>query len=192
MNIDVGLLGDYNLTPNQYVLIYLAYKRRYQEFNKIDRLLGYQTEKELEDAEKKGFIKMPNKDDSSPEIPANIKIRNKFLFALGEGEDYFDEILNEYPVKVVRPDGVKDYLRTDLKRCRRNYSKIATSRKKHRRILNALKYEKKVREQEDSWKYMKRLPKWLSSEEWKVFEERLKDEQDDRGEDKLGYGQELK
>src|SRR4030042_238479 len=41
--------------------------------------------------------------------------------------------------------------------------------------------------------YMKRLPKWLGSEEWKVYEQRLKDEslKSSLNTEELGYGNKL-
>lgn len=190
MNINIKQLKEYNLTPNQYVLIYLAYNKRYSEFNKLFELLeSNEFNHGLNKAEEEGFVKV------GQNLPEDLEIRNKFLFMIGkEGndEENFDELVNEYPVKVIRPDGTKDYLRTDLSRCRKNYKKYVTSKRKHDRIMKALRYEKKVREKEGSWKYMKKLPKWLVSEEWRVFEERMSDEKAEANDKNLGYGQQLK
>lgn len=185
MDVDIDILRDYKLTPNQYTLIYLVHDKQYSEFYKLKDTIGEDKAKEeLENAQTKGFVKL------SGDRPEEIEIRKKFLFIIEEG-DYFDEFVEEYPVKVIRPDGTKDYLRADLSRSRRNYHKITNkSRKKHEHLLKCLKFEKQVREQESSWKYMKKLPKWLSSEEWKVFEERMKDEEKEK-EGQLGYGQQL-
>lgn len=189
MEVDIKTLKDYNISPNQYTLSYLLHKQEYIDFHKLKDIIGEEkTIEELSQLDDRSFIKI--KENADPLDPSNISIRNKFLFIIEEG-DYFDELVENYPIKVFRPDGTKDYLRSDLNRCRKNYKKIAPSRKKHQRVLKALEFEKKVREMEDSWKYMKKLPKWLSSEEWKVFEERMKDEQEKDGE-QLGYGQDLK
>lgn len=190
MEIDTETLIDYGITPNQFILLYLVYQNNYAEADRIINTIGYNNSLyELEDANKKGFINLQPSGEKSKVYARDIKLRKKFTFVLG-GSDYFDELLEEYPVKVVRPDGVKDYLRSDLKRCKRNYDKIATTRKKHEEILESLKYEKKVRDQEDSWKYMKKLPKWLSSEEWKTFLERMRDEGQEAKEQPK-YGQQL-
>ncbi|HPJ00551.1 MAG TPA: hypothetical protein PLN65_06925, partial [Enterococcus sp.] len=46
-----------------------------------------------------------------------------------------------------------------------NNTIVKNSFRKHERILKALKYEIEIRTLEGSLKYMKRLPKWLNSEE---------------------------
>jgi len=190
MEVDIKILKDYNISPNQYILSYLLHKNDYIDFHNIKNLIGEEKLiEELSSLEDKGFIEI--KKDSDPLNTSNIKVRNKFLFIIEEG-DYFDELLESYPTKVFRPDGTKDYLRSDVRRCRKNYNKIASSRKKHERILKALEFEKKIREMEGSWKYMKKLPKWLSSEEWRIFEERMKDEQEKSSEGQLGYGHSVK
>jgi len=186
MEVDIKTLVDYNISPNQFLLAYSIHKND-KDFHNLKDIIGEkETENELKKLEDKGFIKI--KDEKNILNFTSIDIRNKFLFIIEEG-DYFDELVERYPIKVFRPDGTKDYLRSDLSRCRRNYKKIAPSRKKHKRILDSLEFEKKVREKEDSWKYMKKLPKWLSSEEYKVFEERMKDEE--KLDEDLGYGQTL-
>lgn len=189
MEVDINLLRDYKLTPTQYYIIYLLHYKNYSDCNKLISILKDQSlvKYNLDYLEKNNFIKKYSYD--SIDLAGEIHLKNKAHF-LFEEVDLFDELLEEYPIKVTRPDGTKDYLKTDVKRCRKNYKKIATSNLKHRRIIEALKFEKKVRENENSWKYMKRLPKWLSSEEWKVFEERMKDEEN-IDKESLGYGQEL-
>jgi len=189
MNLELKELIDYNITPNQYILLHTIKNNYKSKFKNLIKIIGEdQSINDLKSSVNKGFISC--KEEISKDLDINnFSIRNKFLFITKEG-DYFDELVEEYPVKVYRPDGTKDYLRSDLKRCKKNYLKIAPTKKKHERILNALKFEKQVREKENSWKYMKKLPKWLSSEEWKIYEERMEDESKEKETD-LGYGQEL-
>lgn len=92
------------------------------------------------------------------------------------GDEMWNELLDEFPVKVVRTDGSTDYLRRDLERCKKIYKKIVGADKEiHLQIINCLKFEKNKRERESSWGYMKRLPKWLASQEWKAYEEEISD-----------------
>ncbi len=187
MNIDIEVLKDYKLTPNEYVVAHTVQNKNYKDFRALSKLI--QMDDILRSLEKKGFIKVPEEEGISLD---DITVRNKLLFVFDE-RDYFDDIYEEYPVKVIRPDGVKDYLRADVKRSRKiYYNKVNSSRKRHEKILKALRFEKEIREKENSWKYMKKLPKWLSSEEWKVFEERMRDEQQEKSNKKPEYGQQLK
>jgi hypothetical protein len=97
--------------------------------------------------------------------------------------------MEEYPTKVTRPDGTTDYLRSDLKRCKKKYNNITNGKlKKHIEILNALKFEVETRTKEGNLKYMKRLPKWLMEEGWTLYQERMNDT---TNQNKSKYGTEL-
>jgi hypothetical protein len=127
--------------------------------------------------------------------PINLKVKSS-LTNLTKNGDYFDEFLNQFPASVTRPDGNKDYLRTDINRVRKLYSKITGNKYLvHKNILDCLRFEILLRNKECNMAYMKRLPKWLASEEWKIYEQRLKDEGMDSlvggKEGDIGYGNSL-
>lgn len=114
----------------------------------------------------------------------------KAITLSGMDRDWFQELVDKYPVKANRSDGTKDYLRTDLTRCRRIYLKMTNGNlSKHEKIMKCLEYELHVRSKEGNMAYMKRLPKWLASEEWKSFEERMADNEFQSEE--TNYGTEL-
>ncbi|GAG01937.1 unnamed protein product, partial [marine sediment metagenome] len=80
---------------------------------------------------------------------------------------------------------------TDLNRCRGiYYTKTLGSKLWHDHILKCLMFEIQEREKEGSMSYMKRLPNWLSSEEWKSYEERVEDSQSVTTEEK-SYGHDV-
>jgi hypothetical protein len=88
----------------------------------------------------------------------------------------FDEFAAIYPVSVKRPDGTKDYLKGDIARCRKIYSKtVGLSRAKHNFIMAAIKAELNRRQKDGSIQYMKRMSKWLVAEDWTIEEDRLND-----------------
>ena len=81
-----------------------------------------------------------------------------------------------YPISVTRPDGTKDYLRGDIARCRKIYnSHVGKSRSKHEYIIDALKFEITNRRINNKIGFMKRMSKWLVSQEWTLYDEFLKD-----------------
>ena len=119
-----------------------------------------------------------------------IVVRNKFLDAAKPSTNEFEELYNVYPVKVTRPDGSIDYLRTDKTRCKRSYAtKIKSGEVIHADVMEGLRFEISQRESDGSIAYMKRLPKWLASEEWLAWKERLS-ELNERVET-FGYGLKL-
>ena len=88
----------------------------------------------------------------------------------------FDEFYAAYPVSVLRNDGIKDYLRGNVTNCRKLYNKlILNSNTRHSYILECLKFEIANRKTQNSMGYMKRMYKWLTSEEWSVYGEYMKD-----------------
>lgn len=105
-----------------------------------------------------------------------ITVNPSFMKVLAQG-DFFDEFIQAFPVSITRPDGTRDYLRTDTNRSRKMYQKV-TGKKHfmHNHILECLRYEIALRKKEGKMEYMKRLPKWIASEEWKVYEQMMKDE----------------
>lgn len=192
IEVDIEVLSKSNISILQYIIGYFLLSKDFKKLEQLIKEIGESSFKTiLSDMESKSFIHNMNTDkDFSHD---NIIIRNKFIGLTKEyeSEGLFDEILKLYPVKVQRPDGHMDYLRVDLKRCRRLYDNtiVKKSFKKHEKILKALKFEIEIRKKEDSLKYMRRLPKWLAMEEWKIFEERMKDSEELQ--DNNTYGTEI-
>ena len=125
--------------------------------------------------------------------PTKISLEPDFLRIIANG-DFFDELVQVFPVSVIRPDGTKDFLRNDLKRCKMAYSKITKNKFFiHQHILECLRYEIALKKKEGKMSYFKRLSKWLASEEWKIYEQALNESNIDSLSNNggLGYGCEL-
>lgn len=178
IEVDFDLLHELKLTANQFLLAYLIYKQDYQTIIKFiaDTDEKYVRE-DIQKLELKSYIS--NLNSSGALEPSALVARNKLNSIFQEEKDVFEELTEIYPVKVLRPDGYNDYLRTDMKRCRKIYQNIlGASKLRHKAIIKALKFELEVRDREGTMKYMKRLPKWLAAEEWKVYEDRMNDKED--------------
>ena len=189
INFEIDVILKNNLTPNQFTLLYTIYHNK-TEFNKLLEVFDEQyVLKELEFLRDKGYIIIYKYADSVNDY--NMIVTELFteIISIDTSTNYFEEFIKLYPVKVQRTDGLYDYLRTDLSRCKRAYNKLVNGKKaKHEKLTDLLKYELQIRQQENSMKYMKRLPKWLSSEEWKVYEERRKSEGLSNETKNTGYG----
>jgi len=176
IEVDTELLFKYNITPNQFILIYLISNESKILKDFINLVDENELKEDLKVLEKINFIHNLNTNDKLNF--SNVVVRDEFLNLVNLKADLFEELLDIYPIKVRRPDGFYDYLKTDSARSRKRYNQLVRGNKlKHRKIINALKYELEIRQKEGSMMYMKRLPKWLSSREWEVFEERIKDEE---------------
>lgn len=178
IEVDTELLLKYNITANQFILVYLISKESKILKDFINLVSKDELIKDLKVLEERNFIHNLNTTNKSD--VSNVVIRDEFLNLINVKIDLFQELLDIYPIKVRRPDGFYDYLKTDSSRSRKKYNQMLKGNKlQHNKIIDALKYELKVRQQQGSMMYMKRLPKWLSSEEWQVFEERMKDEKNE-------------
>jgi hypothetical protein len=188
INIDMTKLFRLKLTAGEYALLCLLAERKvllakqYVEndssitsltiHNLIERKLIHATEQE-------------NGVDVT-----KIIVRNIFLDEIKKG-DLFDELLAHYPIKVTRPDGTVDYLRNDLTRCRKLYNQLIKSGEViHTEVMQCLAYEVYDRTSSNKMGYMKKLHKWLTSEEWQTWKQKL-DEVEIIGYNELGYGLKL-
>ena len=90
---------------------------------------------------------------------------------------FFDEFYELYPAYITRNDGSKDYLRANVNKCRQQYNKIVgESKELHDHILNCLKAELSDKHRKGKMGFMKRMWKWLTSNEWEAYEEHLNDD----------------
>lgn len=175
IEINTDQLIKSELTPDQFFLSYIIYERAFNTFESMRLYYPKMIEKGLKVLTEKGYIRK-----NSNRI--GYTVTDSFLKFVVE-VDNFEELLNKFPVYVIRNNGNKDYLRTDRERCKRKYSRITRSKKsKHDFIIKCLEFEKEVRKKENSLGYMKRLPNWLDSKEWETWAERMEHEsvEDDR------------
>jgi len=192
IEIDTQVLANEKLTPTQFFILRLLIEENYiilkEWYESIDNLNIGQELRQLIELE---FLASLNEGETIDF--SKFVVLTKGYKLLGMDRDWFQELIDIYPVKVIRSDGVKDYLRTDLERCRKIYKRLTGGNiSKHERIMNALRFETEARKRDGSMAYMKRLPKWLASEEWRVFHERMLDEQSHgETEEDMGYGNEL-
>src|SRR4030042_2930963 len=189
LQVDVNYLLKNRITVDQFLVAQLIYEKNYDILKAYLDLYSSEKLKTLFiELVKAGLIDNYTYDDQYDFNKFIIK--PYFVTILAQG-DFFDEFVQTFPTYVVRPDETKDYLRTDLNRYRRIYNKITGNKYAvHLHILQCLQFELAIRRKEGKLCYMKRLPKWLGSEEWKVYEQRLKDEslKSSLNTEELGYG----
>ena len=89
----------------------------------------------------------------------------------------FDELYEEFPVYVTRPDGTKGFLRANINKCRKEYNHIiGKSKAMHEHIMNCLRFEIDNKTVTGKLGYMKTMWKWLTQREWEVSEEAMQTE----------------
>lgn len=184
VTIDVERMLKLGITPDEYTLLQLIQQRALVSAAKLIQKCPTLTSSTLDKLVEKRLIHNLNQKGETD--VTRIMLRNNFIGVVAK-DDYFEELLLEFPGMVIRPDGTKDYLKTDLNKSRKLYTQL-TKRDSvlHRQIMDCLRFEIRERIRTNKMGYMKRLFKWLNSEEWKSWQAQIADSNVETND--LGYG----
>ena len=188
VTIDTDRMFKLGITPDEYTLLQLIQNKGLVSAKKlVQKCPETLTSSTLDKLVEKRLIH-----NTAPKgtVDVNrIMLRNEFI-GVASKDDYFEELLLEFPGMVSRPDGTKDYLKTDLNKSRKLYTQLVKKDEVlHKKIMECLKFELSERHRTSKMGYMKRLYKWLNSEEWKTWQALLGDS--DTETINLGYGLKL-
>lgn len=174
LELDISILDkieDINL--NQLIFLSLVLNEGQNNYQSVSQLISRVDEAEIQDLIDKGLI--------SVEVNADSKVYNKtdkLEKILDEGQTMFDEFYDAFPPVVIRPDGLRGFLRTNRHKCRKLYNQIiGRSRAKHLHIMACLSTEVRQKMATNNLGFMKTMWKWLANQEWEAIEEQMKDEQ---------------
>lgn len=180
LELDISLLKQYNLTIDQLVFISLLSNGNQKNNQDIRKLLSRVNEEEIKDLITRNIV-------------IEIYNNNGIEFALSDSfresvrkelDDMFDEFYEAFPVYVIRPDGTKGFLRSNVNKCRKEYNRIVgRSRDMHRHIMDCLQYELDDKAVHGKLGYMKTMWKWLTQREWECYEEQLQYKSTEREDD---------
>lgn len=185
--IDTNVLKILHINLSQLLFINLIHvktsKSKIKEFIKLKLI----SQSEFEELIKNKILT----EDSDIEEIETIKLDKDFIKKYKElsKDDFFEEFLNLYPAYVVRPDGIKSFIRNNLKKCKLLYNQIVSNDKdKHNHIIKCLLYEIGDRELTGQMQWMKTMNNWLLQEGWTYAEQRIDDFND---EITAGYGEDI-
>lgn len=185
IEIDIHFLKKYNITANQYLLFRLIIEGDIGTINSLytDVIALEQDIKTLID---KRFIQYEY--DSGVIDITQIVVKPTFA-NLYKSDILFDEFLALFPTSVIRPDGSKDYLKTDLVRSRKAYNKlVGKNRSKHDSIMRSLAAELGEKMRYGKMGLFKKLFNWITSEEYLAYE----NVETEPSVINMAYGQQLK
>lgn len=173
LEISLDTLNGSGITAHQFLICRLISDNKYNELKKylettksLDNLSN-----DIEHLAELNLIETSKYNVDKDFKKLTVKPAFKKLIANGS---FFEELYETYPVKVVRDGGQTDYLRAERYNSKRIYDLIVHNNpSKHEHILKCLQAEVAHRQQHGTLGYMKRLYKWLATQEWKSFEERL-------------------
>lgn len=171
LEIDTSILDRIpNLSINQLVFLTLVLNDIKTINQDIQKLLSLVNEEEIQELETQGLISILKDKDNQV-----ISKTDKLDELLKEDKSMFDELYDQFPVYVMRPDGTKGFLRANINKCRKEYNRIiGKSKAMHEHIMNCLRYEIDNKMQTGKIGYMKTMWKWLTQHEWETIEEQMK------------------
>ena len=173
LELDTSLLNKFDISINQLVFINLVLNDNQPNNQDIHELLSRVNEEEIQDLIQRNIIVVNNTDNNIIYSPST-----ELLNAIKKQGTFFDEFYESFPVYVIRPDGTKGFLRSNVNKCRKEYNRIiGKSRAMHEHIMNCLRYEINNKTITGKIGYMKTMWKWLTQHEWECYEEQMNLEQ---------------
>lgn len=174
LELDTTLLDMYeDLSLNQLIFLTLVLNEDQHKNQDIHSFLSRISENEIQGLIDNNFITVTTSGDNKI-----YKTTNKLKNYSDREKTWFDEFYEVFPVYVMRPDGTKGFLRSNINKCRNEYKKIVgKSRAMHEHILKCLKFEIDSKTITGKLGYFKTMWKWLAQHEWEVIEEQLQYEQ---------------
>lgn len=188
VTIDTEKMYKFGIDANEYALLQLIQTRMLSSAKKFVDNVPALTFSTLEKLTNKRLIHHSHLLGEKLDV-SKIAVRSTFTGEANKN-DLFEEFLLVFPGKVIRPDGTADYLKTELNKSKKLYTQLVKKDEVlHKQIMACLKLEVSERNRTNKLGYMKRLYKWLLTEEWKVWQQRLDELSTDSFE--LGYGLKL-
>lgn len=183
IEIDLTLCKKLQITPNQLIFLKILMDNNLKKIKEFESVITMK-DSDIQELIDRGIIEPISSFDNLNKLI----LTEEFKLSL-DNKSYFDEFYEAYPKYITRPDGLKDYLRTDMHRCRKFYEQlIGRSKSKHETIMKCLEFEVNLKRKTNKMSYMKRMPKWLLSQEWTVYEEMMTDEKVITERKEVSYG----
>ena len=161
IEIDLELLKTTKLTPNEFIGLYLTFRKGYSYLDELPLNIDW---KNLED---KGYITI--------ETLGTQTVTNKFTQLFSNNFDtMFAELISIYPNRVHTSTSTRvlcaadPKAKTNLKAKKRYKLVVGNKLHVHNRIIKLLKVQLKM--QEDSLGYMQNLETWINNHTWEKYE----------------------
>ena len=156
IEIDLELLKTTNLSPNEFIGLYLVFRKGYTYLEELNLNIDWTN------LERKGYVK-------------NELVTDKFKSLFSNNFDLmFSELISVYPNKVSTSTGVRVLHAVDPKaksnlKAKNRYKRIVSNRLHvHNRIMKLLKVQLKI--QEDNLAYLQNLETWINNHTWEKYE----------------------
>ena len=172
LELDTSLLNKFNISINQLVFIGLVLNENQTNNQDIQELLSRVNEEEIQDLIQRNIVVVTTSDNNKIYSPSKELIE----FIKKDKDNMFDQFYEVFPVYVIRPDGTKGFLRSNVNKCRKQYNSIVgKSKAMHDHIMACLRFEIEDKMSTGKIGYMKTMWKWLTQHEWECYEEQMQE-----------------
>lgn len=179
LEIDTSILDRIpELSINQLVFISLVLNDNQIKSQDIHKLLSRVNEEDIQGLIQRNIITETISGDNKIYSPSEELLAQ----TKKDEQSMFNEFYETFPVYVVRPDGTKGFLRSNINKCRKEYNHIiGKSKAMHEHIMNCLKFEIDDKMRTGKIGYMKTMWKWITQHEWESCEEQMYEQQQNQG-----------
>ena len=156
IEIDLELLKTTDLTPDEYIGLYLTLRKGYSYLNELRLNINWTN------LENRGYIKDKMVTDKFKQL-----FSNNF-------DDMFEELISVYPSKVNTSTSVRVLHAVDPKaksnlKAKNRYKRIVGNKLHvHNKIIKLLKVQLKM--QQDNLAYLQNLETWINNHTWEKYE----------------------
>jgi len=176
IEIDLCLLEQNHLSPDDYIFLYLIWRKGFSYIGSIPLRINasrLQTD---------GWIVL-NKENDHTKFIVQQKFKDLFI---GDFDTMFEELVEEYPFKVESPTRGTRILRAknpnsmSNKKAKNKYKRIVANKPYlHRYIIKCLKTQ--LEHEKHNLGYMQNFETWINNHTWEKYEDvNLNTNQDDR------------
>lgn len=173
------------LNMNQLVFLSMVLDDNHKNNQDVQKIVSLITDDEISYLVSQRLITSIEKGNSIT-YQATDQLKNH----LKPEKDWFDQFYDMYPVYIMRPDGVKTYLRANVNKCRRMFnSNVGRSSAMAQHLIDCLKFELDKKSRTGKLMYMKTMWRWLVDHQWEESEEEMQDQVNETKQQ--SYGTEL-
>ena len=168
IEIDLRLIEEHNLSPDDFVFIYIIWRKAFGYINGIPLRINTQR------LEIDGWITLNDEQGSDP---TKFIVTNKFLdLYRSDFDKMFEELVELYPFKVVSPGRGARVLRAkdpnahSNKKAKIKYKKLVGHKPHlHKYIIKCLQAQ--LQHERDNLGYMQNLETWINNHTWEKYED---------------------
>lgn len=185
IEVDTKLLyAAPNINLNQLLFLSMVLDKNQIPNQDVRKIVSLISDDEISYLESQGLITSIERSNSKIYLETD-----KLKQVVAPAKDYFSLFYDIYPVYVLRPDGAKSYLRTNVNKCRHFFDVVtgkSVAAKEH--LIECLQYEISKKMREGKIGYMKTMWRWLIDHQWEETEAEMQDVEQKATE---SYGTEL-